>query len=274
MKASLVIISLFFLFSACHEIKPEHSQPKVLQANSGFDIAKMDFNENAFNLFSHILAIDGVRYDSVRDGKLDIEKLNFTSHSTMIEYLKFPPKKYGYLLESSQTDSVAQFEGIYFNEIKVVTKRDTSITALSATGDYITQRADLDTLMNRIFKKYGPPFAQYCLGLGFNVCTYEWHLNDRIIQLKTSRGFSAKFTTDTTKNGVFKYYKVDALVIKKSELKGLKDASTYAFKDIPNHTKYGIDEDIVSDDFIPTSLLPRYQNDSIGMYSIERAEND
>lgn len=272
MKNALLFILSASLILSCNNSKNTTTvQPKELAPFSGFDLAKINFKERVYPLFSKVLMVDDERYDSTQIARLDFEKLDYISMRLTGAGMSVPKEKYGYQFESHTADSIVRFDSIYFDHVKMLTKRDTSLVAVWATGDYIKTKTGLDSALQHMKNKYGEPAAQYFISSSFHICSYEWRLPDRIIQMETSKGFSVSITSGNSKPEPSTYYKIEMIIVKKDELQKLANACTVSPVTYPEIKKLGWKDTLITGEYIPHSLVPQYKYDSLGIYSIDRA---
>jgi hypothetical protein len=259
----LLILSLSLLLSCKLTIE---EQPRVLSDGKIFDLARLNFNENVPVLFSKSLRLDGYKLDSAEIRQLDYKNLLYYNSLAANYKLQLPQNPYGYVFEA-YSDSLLKLDSIYFKELKVLTKMDTSMVALYAIAEF-KGRKKLNAQLKQWQKQFGKPSLAISLSQEFNVCIYNWILSDRLMQVYTSHGFS--FGYDTASNG--KYQKVEILIIKKSEDQSLLNAHIYHFLN-NDHKALSLNKDqIFTDDFLFKSHMPDFKTDSMGLYSIDRAD--
>jgi hypothetical protein len=262
-----LLITAFFLFLfACNKLD-KIEQPTVLETGKPLDISLINFKESIPLLFSKAMRIDGARLDSAEWAKFDYNTIAYTIEKAGYYDLKVPQTPYGYVFHAYD-DSLMRLDSFYFDEVNILTAKDTTFSALYAVSEFRNKRK-LNAQIRAWKRKYGKPSLEVYLGREFNICAYEWVLEDRIIQVETSHGFS--FGTDTADNG--KYYKVELLLVKKSELEKLRKAHTYHFSATEDFKKFGMEQDqLFPDDYLLNSTFPHFKNDSMGIYNIEQAD--
>ncbi len=262
----LLISILIIALSSCGKISNE-TQPTILEVGKPLDVSLISFKENIPLLFSKAMRIDGGRLDSADWAKFDYSKIAYDIEKASYFDLKVPQTPYGYVFHAYD-DSLMRLDSIYFDEINILTAMDKTFSALYAVSDF--REVDKRNSHIRLWKKkFGKPSLEIYKSSEFNVCSYEWILNDRILQIETSHGFS--FGTDTVNNG--KFYKLELLLIKKSELEKLRKAHTYHFDKPEDYKKLGMEQDqLFPDDFFLNSSFPHYRNDTMGLYSINQAD--
>jgi hypothetical protein len=265
MKFFLIPI-IFLFFIACNKLN-KNEQPTVLETGKPFDISLISFKERIPLLFSKAMRVDGTHLDSAEWAKFDYNTIAYDIEKAGYYDLKVPQTPFGYVFHAYD-DSLMRLDSFYFDEVNVLTAKDTSFTALYAVGQLRNKRK-LNAQIRAWKQKFGKPSLEVYLSNEFNVCAYEWVLEDRIIQIETSHGFS--FGTDTADNG--KFYKVELLLVKKSELEKLRIAHRYHFSDTEDYKKWGLEQDqLFQDDYLLKSTFPYYKNDTIGTYNIEQSD--
>lgn len=225
-------------------------QPSILTKGSSFDFAKVTFNEKPEKLVSKLLdttetGFNGTNYEVFLYGK----NVDFSGPVRNQRYFKFPEKRY--VLKTIVTDSIAQFDSIYFNQVVLETDAQKKLTAIIGKTQF-EQKEGLDSLFNKLFKKYGKTFemqeydrrnaaveaeftknmtseqkqmsrqstpvmdyAAYLLDYGKEGYAV-WMLKDRIIQVS----FDTDRETSISSTGEYKnieYLYVDFLVLTKNE---------------------------------------------------------
>ncbi|MFA4867348.1 MAG: hypothetical protein WC623_04070 [Pedobacter sp.] len=232
-------------------------QPSILTKGGNFDFAKVTFNENIEQLVSKLLdttetGFNGNNYEVFLYGKNE----DFSGPIRDQHYFKFPEERY--VLKTIVTDSIAQFDSIYFNQVVLETDAQKKLTAIIGKTKF-EHKTGLDSLLNKLFKKYGKTFemqehdrknaeveaeftknmtpeqkemsrqstpvmdyAAYLLDYG-NEGYVVWMLKDRIIQVSfdTDREISIS-STGEYKN--IEYLYVDFLVLTKNEYKKTGEA--------------------------------------------------
>lgn len=273
-----IIVTYSIIFASCQKNK----KVEVLETNSAFDLELVDFQENVPMLYSkHLLNSDGIRYDSIRDGKLTDEILKYKISNTIISTLKIdvPQQDLGFLFRSPQLDSVAKFGKAHFHNLSVLTDRNKKPIAFYAETEYGNKNSRKE-FMNEFIQKYGKPRYAFCISPSFDQCSYEWILEDRTIQIKTSFGHRFSISSDQKySNG--KYYKLDMLIIENKYKDDIYKAHIYQFGDSIklNDTYYSYKDlqfekdQIFEDDFLLNSTFDKYVNDEYGFYHIHNSED-
>lgn len=246
--------ALFFIsLLSCKESSTKQTafvQPLVLTKGAGFDFARLTFNENTEKLMSKLLdttetGFKGNNYEVFLYGK----NTDFSGAARDQHYFEFPEKRY--VLKTLVTDSIAKFDSVYFNQVILETDAQKKLTAIIGKTKF-EHKKDLDSLLNKLFKKYGKTFemqeydrhnaaveadftkdmtpeqkemsrqsmpvmdyAKYLLDYG-DEGSVVWMLKDRVIQISfdTDREISIS-TTGENKN--IEYLYVDFLVLTKGE---------------------------------------------------------
>lgn len=252
---ALTLLS-FFNFS-CKEGTKDHTkeqfvQPIVLSKNSAFDFSKLTFNENTDQLISKSLdttdtGFTGKNYDAFVFGN----KMDWKNTSGDNRYFEYPEKRY--LFKTKEIDSIGQFDSIYFNRIIIETNPEKKITAIIGKTKF-EYKKDLDTLLKKIFKRYGKTsdmqeydrhnaevdaevgknlttaqremmkqgdpvmdYAAYLLDYGDNSFFREWILKDRVIQISITKDREISVSTDPKENYNIEYFYVSFLIVRKDE---------------------------------------------------------
>jgi hypothetical protein len=265
MKLFLIPVTLLF-FIACNKLD-KIEQPTILETGKPLDISLINFKERIPLLFSKAMRIDGAHLDSAEWAQFDYNTIAYDIEKAGYYDLKVPQTPYGYVFHAYD-DSLMRLDSFYFDEVNILTAKDTTFSALYAIGKLKNKRK-LNAQIREWKRKFGKPSLEVYKSSEFNVCAYEWVLEDRIIQVETSHGFS--FGTDTADNG--KFYKVELLLVKKSELEKLRKAHIYHFNKSEDYKKMGMEQDqLFPDDYLLNSTYPHFKNDSLGIYSIESAD--
>jgi len=245
----------FFNFS-CKEdikgnIKNQFIQPTVLSKNSAFDFTKLTFNENADQLMSKSLdttdiGFSGKNYEAFLFGN----KVDWKNSSKGDRYFEYPEKRY--IFKTKETDSIGQFDSTYFNRIIIETNPEKKITALIGKTKF-EHKKDLDTLLKKIFKRYGKtsdmqeydrhnaevdaevgknmtPAQREMMKQGDPIMDYaaylldygdegyrEWKLKDRVIQVSITKDREISVSTDAKENYNIEYFYVNFLIIRRDE---------------------------------------------------------
>ncbi|NML22373.1 hypothetical protein HHL16_15930 [Pseudoflavitalea sp. G-6-1-2] len=256
----------------------------VAERNGAFDLESVQFTEDIPQLFSKRLMIeDGIRYDSVRDGKLTDSMLRYKISNTITDAmdLQVPQQDFGYLYKSPETDSIARFQQMYFHSLAALTDKNKKPIAYYAESEL--QNANLrKSLIEAFTKKYGAPKYAFRISAEFNQCSYEWELKDRTIQIETSNGMSVTFNSGDTVARNNKYYNLRLLIIENSAKPALYAAHIYEFPDkILYNGKMHSYKDFqfekkqkFRDDFLLNSTYEDYIKNEYGEYSIDKAEEE
>lgn len=282
MKKRNLLLFVLPVFFACKPKVPQAPLPKVLEKNYGFDIEKISFNEDVPNLYSKHVMGEFAEYDSARDGKLTDSAFRYEISNTITDVMKFrlPQKDFGYLYKSPGIDSIAKFGNVYFNTLNTLTDKSRKPVAFYAEARFDSARLRAHFL-EEFRKKYGAPKYSFYISHEYNHCSYEWDLSDRTIQIETSFGFEATFSSDG-KNTNGKYYRLDMLVIEnkhKDEIykahlmdvpeKIMYDGKLRSYKDFQFEKVL-----LVKDDFYLFSTNETFIKNEYGEYGIENAEAD
>lgn len=275
-KITLSLTFTFLLLFSC--IK----HPATLEKCGAFDLERVNFQENVSLLYSrHLILKDGyAEYDSIRDGKLTDDMLRYTINTVISDALelKVPKEEFGYLYQTPTLDSVAKFRNAYFDKLSILTNRDKKPVAYYATARFNTLE-DRARFMHGFKEKYGQPKYSFFISSHFEQCSFEWDLQDRIIQIETSHGFEFSVSSDgSSSNG--KYYNLYLLIIEKQYQDAIYKAHLYEFSDSIKHEgktyslkDLGLEKEVsFSDSFLLNSTNERYTNDEYGEYHISRSE--
>ncbi|MEQ7798389.1 hypothetical protein ABDJ41_01150 [Pedobacter sp. ASV1-7] len=256
MKSNFLYLFSFLLSASILSCKQNSTrntafiQPSILTKGSSFDFAKITFNENTEKLVSKLLdttesGFTGNNYEVFLYDK----NADFSGPVRDQHHFKFPEKRY--VLKTKIADSIAQFDSIYFNQVILETDAQKKLTAIIGKTKF-EHKNGLDSLLNKLFKKYGKTFemqkydqhnakveaeftkdmtpeqkemsrqgtpvmdyATYLLDYG-KEGSVVWMLKDRIIQVSfdTDREISIS-STGEYKN--IEYLYVDFLVLTKDE---------------------------------------------------------
>ncbi|WP_231426591.1 hypothetical protein [Pedobacter sp. Leaf250] len=275
----ICVISLIALVSC----NTKDKQPETLQAKGGFDLEKVTFAENIPKLYgNNVLLSDGMRYDSTENGKLTDTLLKYKISNSMLGALKInvPQKDFGYLYQSHTSDSLAKFNGTYFSNLNILTDKNKKAVAFYAEGEIYDLKAK-KAFLAKMKEKYGDPKYSIFISHEFNQCSYEWVLKDRTIQLETSKGFSATFSSDSdAKSG--EYLRFDLLIIANDKKEQVYNAHVYEFGDkVMYDGKYRSLKDLqldkkstFKDVFLLNSTDKKYLDDPTDQYDISREETE
>lgn len=249
LSATLLSISLLSCKQGSNK-QAEFVQPLILTEGAGFDFAQLTFNENTEKLMSKLLDTAETGYNGNNyDVFLYDSKADFSGPIKDQHLFKFPEKRY--VLTTQKADSIAQFESVYFNQVVIETDARKKLTAIIGKTKF-EHKKGLDSLLNKLFKKYGKTFemqkydkhnadveaeftkdmtpeqkqmskqgmpvmdyAAYLLDYG-NEGYAVWMLKDRVIQVSfdTDREISISSTGETSNK---EYLYVDFLVLTKDE---------------------------------------------------------
>ncbi|MDR7211460.1 hypothetical protein [Flavobacterium piscis] len=274
-------IIIILMFQSCSQIS-EREQPLVLEKNSQFDLERIDFQENLHKLYSKYLLIDDFRYDSVTDGKLTDDMLRYKISNLITDayHLEVPQKDFGFVFRSPTLDSVALFAGIYFKQLSTLADTNKKPVAFYAEAEVKTEKEQRDFLAT-IKNKYGEPKHAFFISHEFNICSYEWVLADRTLEIQTSYGnrFSWGFGSEDGVNET--YYKIDMLIMDNLQKENIYKAHLFEFPDkLLYDGKYYSYKDfqfeklsVFRDEFLLKSTNEALVKEEHNLYSISRAEN-
>lgn len=181
-------------------------------------------------------------------------------------------------------DSIAKIKSLYFSQISVLTNLEKKTVAYSGEARLDT-KAQKDAFIKEFKDAYGNPKYAFQIDTSFDQQSFEWELEDRTVQIATSKGFEMSISTnDDAKSG--EYYRIDVLKIdnknkdaiykahilelpEKINLKGKIDTTiTYT-----SLKELGMEQvNIIEDDFLLNSYLEKYTKDEYGEHTIYEEE--
>ena len=271
--------SLTFLLLVVLACKMGSKKVSFLEKNSAFDLETVDFNEQVSQLFAkYLLDEDGFRYDSVDVSIINSDKQKYKISNTLIDVmdLKVPQKDFGFLYKSSNLDSIAKFQHIYFERMYLLTDNNKKPIAYYAETE-LQNANERKAMIVQLTEKYGKPKYAFFIASDFNQCSYEWVLADRTIQIETSFGFSTGLKTN---NG--KYYKLDMLILDNKVKTALHQAHIFEF---PEKIRYRGKEhsykdfqfdkkSVFKDEFLLNSTYEHLIKNENNQYDISLASDD
>ena len=279
-KTIYLLLFAIFLLQSCKE--KEQPQPEILEKHCGFDLEKINFQENVPLLYSKHIMVDGMEYDSISDGKLTNEMLKYSIGNMMTDALKLkiPKEDFGFRYVSPDLDSVARFQNIYFKNMSVLTDMNKLPVAFYAESE-LSSAKERKLAIDAITEKYGQPKHSFCLHHEFNQCSYEWELPDRTIQIETSHGFRTTIST-FEEASMEQYFEIEILIVNNDSKEALNNAHVYEFSETEKYEYDGkfysykdfdlSSKEIYTDRFFLNSSDEKYINEEHNLYSIERAE--
>ena len=201
----------------------KQTQPDVFERGSKFDLEKVDFSENVKKLFSKHISIDNssyIEYDSLSEGELTDEKLEYPS-----KIRDTKPRKFGYMYRTPLLSSVGEYGGLYFEHISILTNIEKKPVAYYAESkmDSIGGQKKLLELLNN---NYGKPKYAFSIALNFNICSYEWVLKDRTIQVETGYGLTSD---SANSDGI--YFNTRILIIENSYKNEIHNSHFFEYND-------------------------------------------
>ncbi|OQP58576.1 hypothetical protein A4R26_03735 [Niastella populi] len=275
-------ITIVLMLQSCSQA-PGREQPSVLEKNSRFDLEKINFQENLPKLYSENILIDEIRHDSVRDGKLTDEMLRYRISNIITDVFKLqvPEKEFGFVFRGSTLDSVALFQNIYFTHLSTLADTNKKPVAFYAEAEVKTEKEQRDFLTT-IKSKYGEPKHAFFISHEYNICSYEWVLADRTLEVQTSYG--VRFSTSYSSADGLKetYYRIDLLIIDNLQKENIYKAHLFEFPDkILYNGKYHSYKNfqfeklsVFRDEFLLKSTNEDLVKEEHGLYDIRRAENE
>ncbi len=278
------IITLIFFSSVIISCNSKE-KAEILEKNNGFDLEKINFKEDVFKLFSeNLVDQDGFKIDSITKNTFSDTIFKYKIESYLAEEFKLnlPEKEIGFLYETSQTDSIASIQNVFFNKLYVLTNLDKKPIAYYAETRFKTKK-EKDQFIANFKAKNGATKYEFLIGSHFNQCSYEWDLNDRTIQIETSKGTEMSISTNEA-SSIEEYYRLDMLIIEnkfkkaiyeahllklpeKFSIKGKIDTSiTYTEKNLKELNLEKVN--IVKDEFLLNSYFDEYVKDEYGTHQI------
>lgn len=242
-----VLFAVIFIIAFCTSCKKENAQvknPEIIGQGASFDLEKITFNENVPLLFSKCLSY----WLSDSEGNVDTENLAYFPYDTTQFTIPVHCDQFGYIYESCIKDSLAVFDSLNFRTVKIVTNMDTAMIAVYAETE-LPGRMNVKDFLRRIVQKYGDCSEAYFLDNHYDVYSYEWDLTDRVLQIRTSKGFSITASTNEEGWKQDEYTKCEVLIIKKGEAEKIAESKRLKIE--------GYDEMFLKDDFTLTSLQLR-----------------
>lgn len=282
MKQILNLILLALILPSCHPAPPKEEQPTVLVSRAEFDLEKVNFQENVPRLYSkHLLDSNDLQIDTAK-GNPAKQVSRYKISNVMTDALKInvPQQDFGYLYKSPQLDSVAKFQNIRFGSLQILCQRDKKPVAFYAEAEFKEAKLRKKCL-DDLQKKYGKPKYAFFLESGFDVCSYEWVLADRTIQVETSYSVGVRISTDGN-SGSIKTYKLDMLIVHNPAKEALYNAHIYEFPDrilydgkLRNLKELQLQKkSTFKDDFLLHSTNTELIKNVGGIYDIPSSESD
>lgn len=286
MKLLQALALIIVLVSCKKELIPE-KQATVLDDNSGFNLEKVNFNEDVPQLFSKHFINDfgydmegeynakGKDADSIFRYKIDDGILR-----ELDKKLPLPMKDFGFHYRTPEIDSVARYQNIYFRNLSILTdlkKKPVAYFASAELSDWKVRKQFIDDFT----KAHGAPKHAYAVSHEFKQNSYEWDLGDRTVQIGTFNGFGFTASSDGT-NKSSTTYNMDILIIDNKAKVAIDDAHIRVLPDVltiegKSHSLKELQipkESKSSDAFLLNSAQDRIKSDSIGEFDISRAEPD
>ena len=282
MKKNLLLIAILLVLISCKE---KFEQPTILEKNCGFDLEHTTFNENIAKMYSKNF-INDYEFDMEKEynpnEKLADTIFRYKISNTVTEVMKFkiPNKEFGYLYKTSQIDSVAKFQKIYFNTIYTLCNTNKKPVAYYVETKFENPKLRKQYLTEFI-KTFGTPKYSFLVSHDYNQCSYEWNLEDRTIQIEISFGWEATFSSDG-KNNNGKYYRLDMLIIdnkyadaiKKAHILELPDKIMYDGK-LHSYKDFQFEKvSNVKDEFLLNSTNEALIKKEFCEYDIENSDKD
>jgi len=239
---NLFLLFYIFLLVSCQaaQNKNEHTQPDALSDKLSFDLEKITFNENVPLLFSESLdfllkdSLDNPDYNELAYYPFDVSGFRVEVHCD----------QYGYKFQSGVKNKIAFLDSAYFRSLSVITDMDTAMVAAYCETE-LPSEVDAKKILGNLKAKYGNCSSVFYLDKGFDVYSYEWEMEDRYLQIETSRGFSVSFGTENSEGKSTQYCKFTCLIIKKDNAEKLAKSKQI---EVQGHKIF------LPDDFVLNSL--------------------
>jgi len=231
-------------------------QPTALSQNSAFNFSKLTFNENVNQLLSKTLDTTDTGFTG-NNPEVFLFTKEMGDSQLADRQFEYPEKRYIY--KTKETDSIAQFDGIYFNRVIIETTTDKKITAIIGKTKFANKK-DLDSVLTKLAKKYGKTsdmvendrhnaevdaelgknlndtqremlkdsnpetdYTAYLLDYSNNTFR-EWNLKDRVIQIGITTDREISVSTNKEENYNIEYFYVTFLIVKKDEYDAMEKA--------------------------------------------------
>ncbi len=255
MKTKLYFyLLLFALISCVSSKKKENIQPLILGEKHAFELEKLNFNEDVMKLYSKVSSNKQIHeafaeYEAFPNFAI-LEKAGIMFKIFEVKSLKIlvPENPYGFEFKSKKIDSIAKFHNMYFNQLNSLTNLDKKLVAIYASSRYRNEE-ERDSLLLSLNEFYGKALFQMPLSSDFALESHIWVTKNKIIEVTTSFGHSAEFsTTGETKR--YKYYKLNLLIVNSRELKSLVRAHRGYFDDNFKRSYYD-EPKLIHSDYLP-----------------------
>lgn len=208
--------ALILFVIGCEKKTAEFEQPKILKAKCKFDLAIMDFNEDAKQLTSEILDTTATESYSDTDEKMYDQKT--------ADVLPTGVKRIGYVTLEKQ-DSIAHFDQLYFDKIYIEKDDKNKIKAVVGYAKFREEK-ELLRIMKSFYDKYKTTIdgveelgSDYYTGQDVN---YEWALHDRFIQVHIKNGREISVSTSAEDNYNIEYFYAEFLMVPRAEYQRMK----------------------------------------------------
>ncbi|QEH42427.1 hypothetical protein [Chitinophaga sp. XS-30] len=275
-------IAIILMLQSCSQVAIVE-QPEVLEKNSKFDLEMISFQEDVPGLYAKHVLVDDFEHDSLHDGALTDEMLRYKINNTISDAfdLEVPQKNFGFVYRSPTLDSVAQFQNIYFKNLSTLADSTKKPVAFFSETEVKTEKEQQDFLAT-IKSKYGEPKYAFFIDHSYKLCSYEWILTDRTLEIQTS--FGVRFSTSYSSAEGLKetYYRIEVLIMDNHQKENIYKAHLYEFPDkILYHGKYHSYKDfqfeklsVFRDEFLLNSTNETLVKNEHGIYDISRVENE
>lgn len=233
---------------SCKSNKPaEFVQPRVLEKNSAFNLAGLNFNEDVLQLISKSLDTNDVEF---KGKDYEVFKIKDSFVKSELNDIYFPLGEKRYFFKTIDLDSIARFDSLYFYRAGIETDQNKKMISMIGNAKF-KEKKDLDKYLSQLFRKLGKTTEEMAIkaddkkvvddakaggmsdeaikfiGLGegskYDLLDYgdnayfEWKLKDRYIQVSLSKDREISISTNAENNSNIEYLYVQFLVIKKEE---------------------------------------------------------
>lgn len=207
---------LILLILGCEKKITKFEQPKILKAKCKFDLAIMDFNEDAKKLTSETLDTTATESYSDTEEKMFAQKTP--------DVLPTGAKRIGYITLEKQ-DSIAHFGHLFFDRVYIEKDDKNKIKAVVGYAKFREEK-ELLRIMKSFYDKYKTTVdgveelgSDYYTGQDVN---YEWALHDRFIQVHIKNGREISVSTSAEDNYNIEYFYAEFLMVPREEYQRMK----------------------------------------------------
>jgi hypothetical protein len=114
-------------------------------------------------------------------------------------------------------DSVAFIGNIYYQQLAMLTNKDSSLIAVWAQADNFSSDSFYTHTLHQLLQQYGQPIFQCKADNDWGTQYYVWETTDKLLQLQVSIGNSLINANEDSSEA--QYYDSEFLVVKKTEAK-------------------------------------------------------